>query len=106
MEEILGNETILSMYLSNHNPEPKIPSRGWSFNEGGLVTNTYDFFVKEWQKNRSRKDSIKVSSDKINRRLKPLIKEPYMYEEIGELDYIELYHGSHFIDKPQYDKHE
>ena len=63
MSSILGNDTKLQIFTELKNPEPAIASRGFSFNTVGAIGDTYNYFMKLWNADKSRKYTIKTKSD-------------------------------------------
>lgn len=48
--------------------------------------------------------AIKESRREITDKLREDIEVPYFYKEVAELQDVEFFMGSHYVDKPHYEK--
>jgi len=67
---------------------------------------TYKEFMDEFKSGEHYELAIKESRPEITDLLKEDIIVPDFYRDVAELQDIEIFHGSHFVDKPHYEKQE
>lgn len=81
-------------------------NRKWSFAEVHRKEKTYKELLEDFKSWEKYELAIKESRDEITDLLKDDIVVPDFYRDVAELQDIEIFHGTHFVDKPHYEKQE
>jgi len=67
---------------------------------------TYKEFLNHFKEDKSDELCFKESRPEITDLIKNDIIVPDFYKDVAEMQGLEIFHGTHFVDKPKYDKHE
>lgn len=81
-------------------------NRIWSFAAKHKKVKTYKDFLDDFSGKQMYELAFKESRPEITDLLKDDIIVPEFYKDVAELQDIEIFHGTHFVDKPHYEKQE
>jgi len=104
LSSALGDEQV-SVFVRSGSRSPTIASRAYSFRSQDRKEMTYKEFLAK-QQQQPQQVSLMESAPSVVDKLRGDIRIPGFYDNIADVDSIVLYQGSHFVDKPHYDKEE
>lgn len=79
-------------------------NRKWSFADMHKKEKTYKEFLADFESNDHYELAFRTQKPEITDLLKEDIIVPDFYRDVAELQDIEIFHGTHFVDRPHYEK--